>query len=102
MKAYQADMAEFERAGTQVIGISVDSPATNKAFAESLGASCPILSDTGRAISRAYGALIPIVRLARRTTFAIDRQGVIQSIYRGKQAIDPGAALAGCRFESRI
>lgn len=96
MKAYQADIAAFENSGAQVIGISVDSPAKNKAFAESLGASFPILSDSRRTVSKAYGVLIPIIRLAKRTTFVIDREGIIQAILRKADAENPDNALGSC------
>jgi len=79
-----------------VIGISVDKPARNKAFAESLGLTYPILSDDHRTVSRQYGVLMPIIHLAKRTTFVIDRHGTIQAIQRGGEAIDPSHALASC------
>jgi len=84
-----------------VIGISVDSPELNKAFARALGISYPILSDSDRTVSRAYGVLIPILRLARRATFVVDRQGVIRFIYRGGEAANPKLVLAERHFETR-
>ena len=96
LKAYQADIAKFEQAGTQVIGISVDSQARNKVFAEQLGVKFPILSDEQKTVSREYGVLIPLIKLASRTTFVIDKQGVIQSIQKGGLAIDPENAQQAC------
>jgi len=96
LKAYQADIAKFEQAGTQVIGISVDSQARDKAFAEQLGVKFPILSDEQKTVSRKYGVLIPLIRLASRTTFVIDKQGVIQSIQKGGLALDPENAQQAC------
>lgn len=96
MKAYQADIARFEQAGTQVIGISVDRQARNKAFAEQLGVKFPILSDEQKTVSREYGVLIPLIRLASRTTFVIDKDGTIQSIQKGGLAIDPENAQQTC------
>ena len=79
-----------------MIGISVDSRDKNKAFAEKLGVKFPILSDEQKTVSRDYGILIPVVRLAHRTTFVIDRDGVIRQIDRGSAAIDPDSAGAAC------
>ena len=79
-----------------MIGISVDSRAKNKAFAESLGAKFPILSDEDRSVSRQYDVLIPLIRLANRYTFVIDRQGVIRQIIKGGDAIDPNGAFQAC------
>ena len=89
-------MAKFEQAGTQVIGISVDSRAKNKAFAEELRIKFPILSDEQKTVSRQYGVLMPLIRLASRTTFVINKQGVIQSIQKGGEALDPENAQQAC------
>jgi thioredoxin-dependent peroxiredoxin len=94
--AYQADIAKFEQAGAQVIGISVDSRDKNKAFAQELGIRFPLLSDEARTVSKQYGVLIPLIRLANRTTFLIDEQGIISAIQKGGEAADPGNVLAAC------
>lgn len=88
MKAYQADIAKFENAGAQVLAISVDKLEKNKEFARSLGLSFQVLSDPQRTVSRKYGVLIPIIRLAKRVTFVIDKEGTIQSLQRGDEAMD--------------
>lgn len=96
LRTYQTDIAKFDQAGAQVIGISVDGPAKNKAYAESLGLTYPILSDNDRTVSREYGVLIPLIRLAKRVTFVIDQHGIIQSIQRGSEAMDPGNSFTTC------
>ena len=45
MKAYQADIAKFDAAETQVLGISVDSFAANHRFSQDLNLTFPLLSD---------------------------------------------------------
>jgi thioredoxin-dependent peroxiredoxin len=77
-----------------VIGISVDSQAKNAAFARTLGLSFPVLSDPQRVVSRTYGVMIPVIRLAKRVTFVIDREGAIKSIQRGEEAMHPRNAYA--------
>ena len=72
-----------------MVGISVDSPSRNKAFAQALGAAFPILSDEGKTVSLEYGVLIPVIRLAKRTTFVIDKEGVIQHICEGELRCNP-------------
>jgi thioredoxin-dependent peroxiredoxin len=99
--AYQADIAKFEQAGAEVIGISVDSRATNTAFAKDLGVKFPILSDESKAVSRDYGVLMPLIRLAKRTTFVIDRQGIIRHIERGGDAIGTEGAQQACSLAGR-
>jgi thioredoxin-dependent peroxiredoxin len=96
LKAYQADIAKFEAAGAQPLGVSVDSREKNKEFAASLGVTFPILSDEDKSVSRAYDVLIPIIRWANRVTFVIDKQGVIRQIIKGSEAIDPSGAIQFC------
>lgn len=79
-----------------MIGISVDSRAKNKAFAESLGAKFPILSDEDKSVSRQYDVLIPLIHLANRYTFVIDKQGIIRQVIKGGDAIDPNGAFRAC------
>ena len=98
MKAYQADIAKFEAAGAQPLGISVDSREKNKRFAASLGVTFPILSDESKAVSRTYDVLIPVIRWANRVTFVVDKEGVIREVIKGSAAIDPSGALAACRL----
>jgi peroxiredoxin Q/BCP len=76
-----------------VIAISVDSQARNRKFAEELGAKFPILSDEARTVSERYGVLIPFIRLAKRTTFIVEKDGTIQQIQSGSSALDPSGAL---------
>jgi peroxiredoxin Q/BCP len=85
----------FTELSAQIIGISMDPLATQVKFAESLKLTFPILSDKGGAVAAAYhvkGAL-----WANRTTFVIDESGKIISIIEGKDALDPGLALAVCK-----
>jgi len=74
----------------------VDSREKNKKFAQSLGIEFPILSDEDKSVSRAYGVLIPLLRLAHRVTFVIDKQGIIRQIIKDGEAIDPNGALQMC------
>jgi peroxiredoxin Q/BCP len=69
---------------------SVDSAEDNRGFAEKNEASFPILSDPSKATSEAYGVLSER-GYARRWTFYIDGEGVIQKIDR---EVSPGTAGA--------
>jgi len=73
-----------------VLGISVDFGATNKAWAEAIGITYPLLSDTRRVMSRTYKVLNDDATAAndpkriagylrsRRAWFIIDKTGVIR------------------------
>lgn len=95
MKAYQDGLAGFEDSGAQVLGISVNKPETNRSFAEKLGLTFPLLCDTEKKVSRQYGVL-SLLRVAKRTTFVIDAQGVIRHIDRGSAAMDPARTRQVC------
>ena len=38
----------------------------------------PLLSDTSKEVTTKYGVLNPLFRFANRTTFVVDKSGVIQ------------------------
>lgn len=79
-----------------MLGISVDSFAANKRFAQDLGVTFPLLSDFHRKVSKAYGVLDEEYGFARRATFVIDKQGIIRHIELGRSAIDPSGAYQAC------
>src|SRR5277367_6593422 len=82
MPSYEADLGRFEGHGAQVVGISIDSPHANRAWAASIGGiSYPLLSDfyPHGAVAEKYGVL-RAEGMAERAVFVIDKQGVIRYI----------------------
>jgi len=79
-----------------VLGISVDGAEANRKFAQSLGATFPILSDPEKTTAKAYGVLNFTHLFANRVTFVIDKDGVIQHVDKGSVAIDPTGACGAC------
>jgi peroxiredoxin len=96
MVTYQKTSGQFNAHNTVILAMSVDSPWANAAFAEKLGAQFIILSDAKRDISRAYGVFDEENVVARRTTFVIDRQGIVQQVFMAQEALDPAQALEAC------
>ena len=96
MKAYQADIAKLEAADSVVFGISVDSPFANDRFAKENEIKFQLLSDLTRRTMKEYGILNEESQLARRTTFVVDKKGVIQHIEQGSGAVDPNGAITLC------
>ena len=47
MKNFQHNLQKLEAADTQVLGVSIDSWFSNKAFADQIGVTFPVLSDWG-------------------------------------------------------
>ena len=58
----------------------MDTPETNKAFAQSLGVDYPLLSDPTRAVATAYGVVDDDQPFASRWTFFIGLDGRILHI----------------------
>ena len=102
MAKYQETTGEFNSNNTVILGMSVDSVWANVAFAEKLGVQFNILSDAKRDISRAYGVFDDQAVIARRTTFVIDRQGVVQKVFMAQEALDPVHALATCALLKEV
>ena len=98
MKAYQADIAKFEATDTQVFGLSVDSVPANREFAKQIGVTFPLLSDFKRTVVKAYGVFNEEQGFGNRTTFIIDKDGIIQHIDEGRDALDPTSAVDACNI----
>lgn len=96
MSRYRDNAGKFNETNTTVFGVSVDSAWANKAFREQLGVEFPILSDGKRDVSRKYGILDEENGVARRTTFVIDTNGVVQHIDQAREALDPSGAVGAC------
>ena len=99
MKAYQADIAKFETTDTQIFGVSVDSVYSNREFAKQLGLTFPLLSDfSKRSVVKDYGIFNEDGGYGNRATFVIDKDGIIQHIKEGNEAIDPTSAEDACNI----
>ncbi len=80
---------------------STDSLEDNTAFAEKNNASFPILADTSKSVSAAYGVL-GAGGLAGRVTFYIDPQGKIARIDRNVNPRTAGADLLAALQELKV
>src|SRR5262245_11193825 len=83
MPAFEARLADFEGANTQVVGISTDSIYSHEAWAKSLGGiSYPLLADIHRDVVKRYGIHWPELNACYRAAFVVDKQGVIRFVER--------------------
>lgn len=74
----------------------MDSTFSNKRYAEDLKVTFPLLSDWNRQTVKDYGVYDEAKGYANRTTFVVDKEGIIQSIEEGSTAIDPTGAYEVC------
>jgi len=67
-------------AGAVVLGVSADDATSHIAFAAKYHLPFPLLADPEKRIIDAYGVRMPVVGIAKRVTFLIDKQGIIRHI----------------------
>ena len=82
--SFRDSLAALNGLNATVLGVSVDAPFANKAFADKNGLTFPLLSDYAREAVRAYGvahddfAGLPGYTAAKRSVFVIDPEGVVR------------------------
>ena len=100
-------MQRLEGADTQVLGVSIDSPFANHAFAVQNGITFPILGDMNATAIKAYGletiANVQGVPMptARRATFLIDKEGKVIEEQADRDAVDPTKIVDACEFHAK-
>ena len=77
---------ELRAAGVEVLGVSFDSPAANRAFAEHHGLPFRLLTDRGGHLARAAGAKMPLLPLPWRISYLVGADGRVHKAY---PQIDP-------------
>ncbi len=93
---YSDRESDYAELNTQVLGVVQENPFVAKAFAEKVGTSLPVL------VVRAYGIFDDARHQAIRTTFTIDREGVIRAIHQSREAQEVEEALEACRVLQRV
>lgn len=71
-------MARITTRGDAVLAISGDSPFCHEAFHRARDFRFPLLSDVHRTAIRAYGVLDEERNVAYRSTFIVDREGLLR------------------------
>jgi peroxiredoxin len=97
MPAFDKRVSDFDKANTQVVGISTDSPFSHENWAKSVGiANYPLLSDVHRTVAKDYGVYWADWNANSRATFIIDKTGKVRFVEKyGKGELpDPDKVLA--------
>ena len=85
--AFRDNLTEIKRKGCAVVGVSTDSVASHKGFKQKYALNFPLLSDSERKISLAYGVWKQKSLYGRkymgleRSTFLINEDGKIAKIF---------------------
>src|SRR5947209_597212 len=96
MQAFQQNLQKLEAADTQVLGISMDSPFSNGAWAEKINVTFPLLSDWGGDVTRQYGLYNDKIKIGRRINILIDKEGKIAELQLDSEAVDPSKIVTTC------
>jgi peroxiredoxin len=90
---YNELMPEWERFDARILGISVDSIWSHKAWAKEKRLRFPLLADfePKGAVSRAYGAYDEESGISERALFVIDPAGTLAWSYLSPINVNPGA-----------
>jgi len=99
MQNLQAHLSELE-ADTQVVGVSMDSPYANKAFADKENIKFPIASDwfnNGTVTKEIFGIYSDKYKAGRRVNYLIGKDGKVLEIQDGNEAIDPTKIVDACK-----
>jgi len=93
MALYNQVLPEFQRYGAAIVGISVDSAWSHRAFAADRKLRFPLLADfePKGEVSRRYGVYDQAEGTSERALFVLDGDGVIRWSYVSPPDINPGA-----------
>jgi peroxiredoxin Q/BCP len=80
-KDFRDFQEEFKKANTEIVGISTDSTKSHAKFADKYGLNFTLLSDKSKTICRSCGVMGLTGTVAKRTTFLLDKEGVIRNIW---------------------
>jgi peroxiredoxin Q/BCP len=81
-RAFRDNHLRLRELGVELVGVSVDTQQRQCEFAAQEDIHFALLGDPERAISQAYDALWPVLKVDRRVTYIISPQGVIESVIR--------------------
>jgi peroxiredoxin len=77
-----AGLNAYQDLGAKVIGISVDSPFAQDAWAQKEKIGIPLVSDLNKEVTKKYGVLFPLLAgvgdTSARAAFVIDKTGVVR------------------------
>jgi len=68
----------IQATGAVVLGVSADGVDSHAAFSRKFNLPFALLADPEGDLIKAYGVKMPLLKMAHRVTFIIDKQGVIR------------------------
>lgn len=80
-QAFDAALESLRSRGAEVIGVSVDSAASHRSFADTYGLRFPLIADPDKQITRRLGLINEKGTSARRTTLLVDPEGRVVRVF---------------------
>ena len=106
MSSSRDDHAKFEAVDAQIVGISANVTFSQKAFADFLKLNFPLLSDfPALKTMQHYGVFNAERKLAQRSYFIIDKQGVVRCrrvLKRGEEWLPSVVVIAEVKKLNKI
>lgn len=80
-RAFRDAVERFDERGTSIVGVSTQSVDSHKRFTTNNELPFPLLSDSDKEVSTAYGVLKENGKTAARSTFLIDKKGKVRQVW---------------------
>jgi thioredoxin-dependent peroxiredoxin len=83
-KAMTATKADFDNAGTKVVGVSADDVTSHKNFCNKFAFAIDLLSDPDSSLMKAVGigqSEWKGMKFWERTTYVVDPKGIVRKVY---------------------
>jgi len=81
--SFRDGYAEIQATGAVILGVSADDAKSHKAFAEKYHLPFKLVADADHRIIDAYGVKMPLLSMAKRTTFILDKEGIVRKVFEG-------------------
>lgn len=90
---YNEVLPLFAEHNAQLLGVSIDTLSSHKAFAQNLNLSFPLLADSNPAgaVARAYGVYDDNNKTCERALFVISPEGKVHWSHISPKGVNPGA-----------
>ena len=96
---FRDDYSAYDQAGVVILGVSPDSVRSHVKFKQKFQLQFPLLADEEHKVSEQYGVWGPKKFMGKeyvgvlRTTFLIDRDGVVKKVYENVRPAEHSAEL---------
>ncbi len=92
--SFRDHYVEFQEAGAEVVGVSSDTPFSHTGFVAKYKLPFILLSDAENKVRKLYGVPPTLGFIPGRTTFVIDKTGIIRHVFTSQFRYDSHVKMA--------